>query len=271
MPQQPTTQNPRAQSSCRDERSLRLGSSDCLDQSVDPQARRRTSIIRIALLLLVGVLPIVGGCGTVRPPANPVDPIPVYLADYGVHSSVILPTDKGKFVEYVFGDWNFAVENHDWFIPDVPRALFFSTSSGFGRRFLDEAPDGNPIIPPGSIPPLKSSVKIMVSRAAEQQVVTELDDRFKADAGPSKINDENQNVYAKDKQHYWLLNNCNHLSKHLLREMGCRVDGLTILSGFTVIQPKPLPAAMPATIPPAAPALPPTTAPASLPATQPGE
>src|ERR1700722_10035619 len=147
---------------CRDERILP-------DRRVIRPDRRNCpprSPILLATLLSLIFIPLIGGCGTVHPPTNPTDPIPVYLADYGVHSSVILPTEKGKFVEYVFGDWGFAVENHDWFIPDVPRALFFSTQAGFGRRFLSEAPDGHPIIPPGSIPPLKSSVKIMVPRAA---------------------------------------------------------------------------------------------------------
>ena len=40
------------------------------------------------------------------------EPVTVYVADYGVHSSLLLPTGDGRFVEYAFGDWGYAAQNH---------------------------------------------------------------------------------------------------------------------------------------------------------------
>ena len=40
------------------------------------------------------------GCATtVRPQARPIDPVPVFLTDYGVHSSLMLPTADGNYVD----------------------------------------------------------------------------------------------------------------------------------------------------------------------------
>ncbi len=57
------------------------------------------------------------GCATtVVPDGHIPDPVAVYVADYGVHSSVMLPVidpeRSNQYVEYCFGDWRYAAENH---------------------------------------------------------------------------------------------------------------------------------------------------------------
>ncbi len=79
------------------------------------------------------------GCsGTVTPPPAPRHPAVVYLCDYGYHSSLLLPVgDDGTFVEYLFGDWNWAALDHTGVGPAVTAGLF-SPAATLGRRYVYE-------------------------------------------------------------------------------------------------------------------------------------
>src|SRR4051812_45808281 len=97
---------------------------------------RRTSSTATLLCLCV----LATGCATtVRPDAKPVDPVPVFLADYGVHSSLMLPTTDGRYVEYSFGDFGYAALNRGG-PHNAIGALLASGQSGIGRRFLSIRP-----------------------------------------------------------------------------------------------------------------------------------
>ena len=172
------------------------------------------------------------GCATmIYPQPQPQQPVAVYLADYGIHSSVILPTPNGRYVEYAFGDWYYAALNHCW-PNDAVGALLVSFQSTLGRRYFD--------LPPGQTVPLAthpSPNRVQViygSREAVNRVVAELDARYRADGSHVVHNPDNNMDYVPDSQHSWFLNNCNHLTAHCLREMGCDVRGLVMLSTFDV-------------------------------------
>src|SRR5512140_2380377 len=81
------------------------------------------------------------GCAeTIHPPVNPTDPVTVYVADYGRHSSIVLPETKGGYVEWAFGDWQ-------WFalgrtkVDVALAAIVSSPQSTLGRREIPPQPD----------------------------------------------------------------------------------------------------------------------------------
>src|SRR5437016_2299558 len=79
-----------------------------------------------SILFLTATLLGAGGCMTmVTPPTHPQHPVQVFLTDQLIHSSVLLPTDDGRYIEYAFGDWNYAALNHCW-PHDAIGAMFFS-------------------------------------------------------------------------------------------------------------------------------------------------
>src|SRR5688572_12511152 len=81
----------------------------------------------IAMLLALGC------ATTVRPPADPKDPVVVVLIDYGHHSGVILPEPEGAWVEYAFGEWDyFALNKTDLFTGMI--ALGCPNQGTLGRR-----------------------------------------------------------------------------------------------------------------------------------------
>lgn len=191
--------------------------------------------IAISLFLL---LAFVGGCATnVYPQAKPIRPVAVYVADYGIHSSLLLPAGDGRYVEYAFGDWNFAALNHCW-PQDALGALLISFQSALGRRYITVAPGQTE---PSPVHPSPHKIQVVyASRAAVEHVVKELDARYRRDMSVVRRNPDNGMDYVKDNEHYSVLNNCNHLTARCLREMGCDVRGLVVLSTFSVM-PVPVP------------------------------
>lgn len=187
--------------------------------------------------LTVFLLLAVGGCGAaVYPQPNPIHPTAVYVADYGIHSSLLLPNGDGRYVEYAFGDWNFAALNHCW-PNDALGALLISFQSTLGRRFITLAPaeaEPHPVHPsPHSIQTLYAS------REQVMRVVRAMDARYRRDTTVVMHNPDNDMDYVKDSEHYWVANNCNHLTARCLREMGCDVRGFVMLSQFSI---EPVPA-----------------------------
>jgi len=64
--------------------------------------------------------------------------------------------------------------------------------------------------------------------------MAELDARYARHGGTQVPGATNNMTHVKDPERYGLFNNCNHLAARWLRRLGCRVDGLTITSGFAV-------------------------------------
>ena len=182
-----------------------------------------------------------GGCSTtVRPDPRPVDPVAVFLTDYGVHSSLMLPTPDGRFVEYSFGDYGYAALNRGG-PHNALGALFVSGQSGIGRRFLTIRPGEE--APRPAYKPLKVQ-KLYANRFQVYALVKELDARYRNGADTPVHNPITDNVFVKDRERYSFANNCNHMTGRMLRELGCQVRGHTATSKFRLVGRQELPPAV---------------------------
>jgi hypothetical protein len=195
------------------------------------------------------------GCATnvYQPRQTLAKPATVYIADYGIHSSLLLPNGDGRYVEYAFGDWNFAALNHCW-PNDALGALLISFQSALGRRFIEVRPGQTVPCPCHPMPHQIQAVHASADEVAK--VVKELDTRYHRDDTVALFNPDNNMTYVKDSEHYSVANNCNHLTARCLRKMGCEVHGFVVLSTFKVIPmeaqtivPPIRTAALPATMP----------------------
>lgn len=173
-----------------------------------------------------------GGCAaTVYPQPNPMHPVAVYVADYGIHSSILMPTGNGRYVEYAFGDWNFAALNHCW-PQDALGALLISFQSALGRRYVDVQPGQTE---PHPVHPSPHRMQVVFVREERlEQVENELDARYARGGTPLHNSDNDTDYVRDDSEHYWVGNNCNHLTARCLEQMGCDVRGLVVLSKFDV-------------------------------------
>jgi len=177
-----------------------------------------------------------GGCAwTVYPPAiTPGEAVTaIYAADYGWHSSLLLPTGDGKFVEYVYGDWGYAAEGRTapW---DAMGALTASRQATLGRRFVELDRARPEIDNAGTKAKL---VEITVPKSDVDRLLKEMDDRYKQGTD-SKLNPENHQLYVKINDSYSWTNSCNTMTARNLRLMGCRVEGNPVLSNFNVVKPQ---------------------------------
>jgi hypothetical protein len=200
---------------------------------------RRSLALAWTLALSLAAAGTLGGCGTtvVPPQARLSDPVPVYVADYGVHSSLLLPTPDGRFVEYNFGDWGYAAENRT--MPqDAVGALLVSFQSGLGRRFFDLKP-GEAEPKPAERPSRMN--KVYCERNNVYELVRRLDQRYQAALKTQKPlrNPENGLEFVRDTERYGFANNCNHMTARSLEQLGCKVRGLVVSSKFDVARAEP--------------------------------
>jgi hypothetical protein len=193
----------------------------------------RTLPLMLMLLLFVCA----AGCShRVYPPQRPQDPVRVYLADYGWHSGVLLPLPDadgrlggdGQFIEFTYGDWAFMLYNRTGMLDGVG-ALLVSRQAGFGRRVI-AIRDGN-VAPEVKGPPLRIS-PFYASAANVRRLTGQLEARHRryAPSGMSEAFDGT--LYVKDRQRYWLANNCNHAARRWLTALGCDVRGSVFTLGF---------------------------------------
>jgi hypothetical protein len=173
-----------------------------------------------------------GGCGgTILPPAHVRNPVPVYVADYGRHSTILLPTPNGGLVEYAFGDWGWLAAFHRGFL-NMFGALFFSQGSTLGRRYFRQTPEPGVSIDPAHI---KHFVSFDADRDRVEALRQELDAAWES-RGDTVVptHDSDGFLYVRSDERYNLLHNCNHVTARWLRELGCEVKGPTITSKFKV-------------------------------------
>jgi hypothetical protein len=189
-------------------------------------------------LPLLFLLLLTTGCATfIYPPRAPKNPTTVYLCDYGVHSSLLLPTGDGQFVEYVYGDWDYAVLNKTDPYHTL-KALFLSFDPALGRRFLKPAPGNDRPDPPND--PITIDPIILDADRVKAQI-DHLNQRYQKHIETAHLNEYPNYffTFVKDDERYDVLHNCNTLTVENLSEMGCQTSGLPILSNIIVKPPVP--------------------------------
>lgn len=191
----------------------------------------------LLLLLLVACACAGGGCvtTTIVPPPPSGDDVPVFVTDYGRHSSVILPAKEGHWVEYAFGDFN-------WFAlsktrqTDAARAMLWSAGSTLGRRQLELADD------PAAVAAETWAAKVIRFEAPRDKVhalIDRLDTDFFARHDTVTFNPASSMWFVRSREPYHALHNCNHLTARWLRALGCDIRGTAAFSKFRVAPPPP--------------------------------
>jgi hypothetical protein len=149
-----------------------------------------------------------------------------------VHSSLLLPVSKGRYVEYLYGDWNWAALCHNSWV-DALGAIFWSGQATLGRRYIDQLANQTMPIPPDGV---KTEVPIVVNGDGCIALLKQMDDRWERDrlatTGPSQV--VSDFWYVKDDQHYDWVHDCNLNTADSLAAMGCTVRGYAVWSGFDV-------------------------------------
>lgn len=192
-------------------------------------------LLKRANLWLVGLLVLAGGCATrIIPPANPSNPVAVYVTDYGRHSSILLPMGDGHLMEYSYGDWEFyALNKYKWYIGATK--LILSDGSGLGRRILPNPGDDAAL---QKMLNSKRLLRVEIEQNKVMDLLSELDQRFSARIETMIYNDYLHGYFVKDESHYWLFHTCNAMTAQWLEKLGCKVSGLAVISDFQIEKPQ---------------------------------
>ena len=220
----PGQDQPRQLALWRQARQGQMGLSDELRQNHSRTLLKPMGYAPWAFFLLIAL----SGCGAhITPPPHPADPVTVFVTDYGRHSTLLLPDDRGRWVEYTWGDWDWlGLNDRKWYKVLTP--LFFSRASAFGRKWIETNPAA---APPDSGSWLRL-ISIPVSRTDAETLRRNLDDRYLREADTTVYSAIDRCCYAREEKHYWLFYNCNDQTADWLRSLGCRVEGMTMTSKF---------------------------------------
>ena len=187
-----------------------------------------TAITRYVIPFIVAL--ILTGCGAVVTPPTAVNqPIEIYIADYGKHSSLILPTDDVTMQEFAWGDFDWYARGEHSLWSGI-HALLFSDSSGFGiheYRHRKTATDLQ--ISTGA----EKIVSLKVESAKVKLLQLHLLEKFNPKTAEQLYyNTKDAMLFSRTKEHYWFAHNCNHQTADWLIELDCKVGGIAIFGGF---------------------------------------
>jgi hypothetical protein len=209
----------------------------------------RNNSFVVALVMLLSLFQ--AGCATkVIPPAPPQEAVTVYLTDYGRHSSVIIPCidGSGDYDEWSFGDWDFFAKGHTgWWV--ALRAMLHSPQATLGRRHIKNVAMASQESLMKALGDCRRLMKFDASRTRAEALELQLDTQFR-NAGMTPIYSAYSTLYhIPDPQPYWVMHNCNHVTAHWLRRLGCEVCGSAIYSNFKLAATEHQPAARSTTQP----------------------
>ena len=184
---------------------------------------RRRAIFSVVFMLLT-----CGCSATIIPPPAPVNPVPVYVADFGRHSSLILPNPARGWTEYSWAEWDwFARGNAHWYM--APRALFFSDHSTLCQRNFGPQKNEQALRHK-----LGASRITQIDCSADRVAALRdcLNERFSRQSLSLYHGGYSEMDHVIDDEHYWLGRNCNQMTARWLRQLGCDVRGWPFLSHF---------------------------------------
>ena len=171
------------------------------------------------------------GCATtIVPPEQPVAPVPVYVVDYGRHTSLLLPEETRGLTEYAYGDWSwFALDRTEWH--NAVPALFGPTDGALGRRHLDVEHDVSAIR--WKIP-CEEILEITVAGDDVRRLSGELESRFEERSDAVHYQPVHGLTFVRSDEGFNACHNCNHVVAGWLRELGCEVRGSAMTADFTI-------------------------------------
>lgn len=192
-------------------------------------SRPETSLTsRLAALVFLAA-----GCTTtIIPPAQPDQPISVYLLDHGRTPSLVLPSADGGMTRYAYGDWNWYALRNTGPVAGA-RALFLPTQGALGRQELS-GPPVEASLPQG----LGSDAwvnlhPITVGLSDVEQLRARLDREHSEGAKVALVESFNMEFVPHPLRYTWFRNS-NHVVAAWLRELGCETEGLAFHSRWKV-------------------------------------
>ena len=184
----------------------------------------------IGCLVLATQLVVLAVPTTVIPPVRTIEPVRVFLVDYGRTPAIVLPITDSKMAAYAYGDWNYYALRHQGPLDSIA-ALLWPTRGTLGRREIT-----GPLLADVVRSALGNDVEeihaLQVERVAVDRLRATLDrayhDRFDTAVKAYGM------VFVHHPQRYTYWSNSNHMTATWLEELGCDVRGPAFASWWRV-------------------------------------
>ena len=188
----------------------------------------------LARPLTVSAMLLCAGCGaTITPPSHVDDPVTVYVADYGRHSSIILPTGGPNLIEYTYGDWELYAQNkYKWYIGFTK--LLLTEKAALGRRSIGDLENEQHL---RMRVWAKRLVRIEVEKSKAAALLHDLEQVFDGRIDTMIHNAPVDTYFVRHDSTYWLMNNCNQLTAAMAAAIGLRSEWMH--GDFAVQRPPP--------------------------------
>lgn len=190
-------------------------------------------MMRTACILPL-LLAAASGCTmVVRPPADAREPTTVFIADYQLHASLLLPREDGTLAEYAYGQWDWFALNREGLL-DALRIVTFPSRGTLGRRTLTGAEDSEALRARMGVEAVHA---LTVERETSAALLKRLDDEYAAELATEVYNPQEQMTFVHCRRLYWTGWNCNHALAAWLEELGCEVGGCRAFADFRIEAP----------------------------------
>lgn len=196
-----------------------------------PTRRWVTWAVLPGVLVLLLVSPL--ACTTtVLPPAAPLDPVPVFIVDYGLTSVLVVPRNEG-LLAYAYGDWQYyALANNNAFRGVA--ALAWPTQGALGR-----GPLKGPATPEAILEQVRGRgaddvLVVRVERSGVRRLVERIETAYDAQRATEVTNADYGMSFVHHPRRYTWFWNSNHQSAAWLEELGCDVRGLAFASRWRI-------------------------------------
>jgi hypothetical protein len=188
----------------------------------------------IGLILIPSSLTLLVSCATtIRPPAAVSDPSTVILLTHGISSSLVLADQKGRAVRFAYGDWRYYALNRTDLGTTLAAALW-PTPSALGRQVVEPAAEQPDALVAQLGIAYDEVFSIRVERAAVERLRQDLETLFLAAIDTRVYNPEPNLEFVRHPEPYTLFNNSNRKVAQWLRQLGCKVSGIPLLSKWRV-------------------------------------
>jgi hypothetical protein len=183
------------------------------------------------VLILLLVSPLACTTTVVAPPA-PLDPVPVFILDYGLTSVLVVPRDEG-LVAYAYGDWQYyALANNNSFRGFA--ALAWPTQGALGRGPMDGPATEESILRQVRGRGAEEVLVVRVARTSVQRLVARIDAAYDAHRETEVQNVEYGMSFVHHPRRYTWFWNSNHQTAVWLEELGCVVRGPAFASRWRI-------------------------------------
>lgn len=155
------------------------------------------------------------------------------LVTHGKSSSLILPNGELRAARWAFGDWRYYAVGETGLWSTVAAALW-PTPSALGRQVIDPAPEATRDLLASLGIGIDKAYSIRVERAAVARLQARLESIFEANRETLLYNPGPRLEFVRHPEPYTLVNSSNRKIAEWLRELGCTISGVPLLSRWRV-------------------------------------